>query len=210
MLFRSPELIAEDIVNNETPRAAGPISRAPTYSTYDPALDPGLLLGSGLQLGQSQPSPVPPPSPLPHVPSAADVPPGYDRLNIAEGNYGDSSDKLFSVYLSQAEKFDKESSESWKGDTEGILVFVRPPLNLLWLFWLIALRITRRLVFFLPRSPRSSSKATNSYNPTRMKQQFCSSRKSRSRLLPSPMVPPSPSHPRCPIRTSGPRHPQSG
>ncbi|KAH8983946.1 hypothetical protein EDB86DRAFT_2746910, partial [Lactarius hatsudake] len=32
--------------------------------------------------------------------------------------------KLFSVYLSQADKFDKEQSESWKGDTEGILVFV--------------------------------------------------------------------------------------
>ncbi|KAI9439503.1 hypothetical protein H4582DRAFT_1797974, partial [Lactarius indigo] len=31
--------------------------------------------------------------------------------------------KLFSVYLSQADKFDKEQSESWKGDTEGILVF---------------------------------------------------------------------------------------
>ncbi|KAH9992211.1 hypothetical protein BJV74DRAFT_726936, partial [Russula compacta] len=31
---------------------------------------------------------------------------------------------LFSVYLAQADKSDKEQSESWKGDTEGILVFV--------------------------------------------------------------------------------------
>lgn len=119
----SPQLIAEEIVSNEMARDAGPISRAPTYSTYDPGLDPSLLLGSGLQLGQFQPSPAPPPSPLPPVSSAPDVPPGYGQSNVAEGNYGDSSDKLFSVYLSQAEKFDKESSESWKGDTEGILVF---------------------------------------------------------------------------------------
>lgn len=49
----------------------------------------------------------------------------FAHLNTAEGNYGDPSDKLFSVYLAQADKFDKEQSESWKGDTEGILVFVR-------------------------------------------------------------------------------------
>jgi hypothetical protein len=46
--------------------------------------------------------------------------------DVAEGSYGDSSDKIFSVYLSQADKFDKEQSDSWKGDTEGILVFVSP------------------------------------------------------------------------------------
>ena len=49
----------------------------------------------------------------------------FAHPNIAEGNYGDPSDKLFSVYLAHADKFDKEQSESWKGDTEGILVFVR-------------------------------------------------------------------------------------
>jgi hypothetical protein len=32
---------------------------------------------------------------------------------------------LFSMYLSRAEKFDKEQSESWKGNADGILVFVR-------------------------------------------------------------------------------------
>ena len=41
-------------------------------------------------------------------------------------NYGDSSNALFSMYLSRAEKFDKEQSESWKGNADGILVFVRP------------------------------------------------------------------------------------
>ncbi|KAI0058360.1 hypothetical protein BV25DRAFT_1919412 [Artomyces pyxidatus] len=35
----------------------------------------------------------------------------------------DSSGPLWSVYLSQADKRDKELSESWEGDTQGILVF---------------------------------------------------------------------------------------
>ncbi|KAI0245968.1 hypothetical protein BJV78DRAFT_1136304, partial [Lactifluus subvellereus] len=38
--------------------------------------------------------------------------------------------KIFSVYLFQADKFDKEQSDSWKGDTEGILVFVGPSTGL--------------------------------------------------------------------------------
>lgn len=54
---------------------------------------------------------------------ATDLPADYAHSTVAQGNYGDSSDKLFSIYLSQADKFDKEQSESWKGDTEGILVF---------------------------------------------------------------------------------------
>jgi hypothetical protein len=40
-------------------------------------------------------------------------------------NYGDSSGALFSMYLTRAEKFDKEQSESWKANADGILVFVR-------------------------------------------------------------------------------------
>ncbi|KAI9457994.1 hypothetical protein BJY52DRAFT_446804 [Lactarius psammicola] len=38
-------------------------------------------------------------------------------------NHGDSSDGLWSMYLTEAEKQDNEVTESWKGDTEGILVF---------------------------------------------------------------------------------------
>ena len=53
-----------------------------------------------------------------------DLPTGAAPPNVVDGNYGDPSDRLFSVYLAQADKFDKEQSESWKGDTEGILVFV--------------------------------------------------------------------------------------
>ncbi|KAI0300852.1 hypothetical protein BC826DRAFT_905448, partial [Russula brevipes] len=38
-------------------------------------------------------------------------------------HHGDSSGALFSMYLSRAEKFDKERSESWQGNADGILVF---------------------------------------------------------------------------------------
>ena len=38
---------------------------------------------------------------------------------------GDPSSKIWGLYLSQAEKFDKEHSESWTANTEGVLVFVR-------------------------------------------------------------------------------------
>ncbi|KAH8987011.1 hypothetical protein EDB92DRAFT_1818066 [Lactarius akahatsu] len=38
-------------------------------------------------------------------------------------NHGDSSDGLWSIYLTEAEKQDKEVTESWKGDTDRILVF---------------------------------------------------------------------------------------
>ena len=70
------------------------------------------------------PSPLPPPTAL-----ETDHFIGFEHPNAAvsaDGNYGDPSDKLFFIYLAQADKFDKEQSESWNGDTEGILVFVRP------------------------------------------------------------------------------------
>ncbi|KAH9030103.1 hypothetical protein EDB85DRAFT_1453615 [Lactarius pseudohatsudake] len=38
-------------------------------------------------------------------------------------NQGDSSDGLWSIYLTESEKQDAEVLESWKGDTNGILVF---------------------------------------------------------------------------------------
>lgn len=121
----SPEPIPGDTVDNETPHGAEPISRAPTYSIHHIGLNSDVTLPSGRLPGQLQPPPPPPPSPPPPFTLATDVPAGHTPSDLAEGNYGDSSDKLFSVYLSQAEKFDKEEAESWKGDTEGILVFVR-------------------------------------------------------------------------------------
>ncbi|KAH9164082.1 hypothetical protein EDB89DRAFT_2078275 [Lactarius sanguifluus] len=38
-------------------------------------------------------------------------------------NYGDSSGRLWTMYLTEAEEQDKEITESWKGEAEGILVF---------------------------------------------------------------------------------------
>jgi len=54
--------------------------------------------------------------------------------------YGDPSSKIWGLYLSQAEKFDKEHSESWTANIEGVLVFVRYNSN-------------REIVLFLPRGP---------------------------------------------------------
>ncbi|KAF8269069.1 hypothetical protein EI94DRAFT_1575441, partial [Lactarius quietus] len=42
---------------------------------------------------------------------------------VLDENHGDCSDGLWSMYLTEAEKQDKEVAESWKGDTDGILVF---------------------------------------------------------------------------------------
>jgi hypothetical protein len=91
----------------------GPSSYLPSYS-YDAALHHAKVQ---LPLDPSRPLP---PSTVPETDTLA----GAAYSNIVDGNYGDPSDKLFSIYLAQADKFDKEQSESWKGDTEGILVFV--------------------------------------------------------------------------------------
>jgi hypothetical protein len=37
----------------------------------------------------------------------------------------DKEDKFWSLYLSYADKHDKARTDSWKGDMEGILIFVR-------------------------------------------------------------------------------------
>ena len=39
--------------------------------------------------------------------------------------YSDPSSKIWGLYLSQAEKIDKEHSDSWTANTDGVLVFVR-------------------------------------------------------------------------------------
>ena len=44
----------------------------------------------------------------------------------AESNYTDGSGALFSMYLDRAEEEDKKAAERWKGDADGILVFVSP------------------------------------------------------------------------------------
>src|ERR1700677_2258629 len=43
----------------------------------------------------------------------------------AESSYTDGSGALFSMYLDRAEEEDRRVAERWKGDADGILVFVR-------------------------------------------------------------------------------------
>jgi hypothetical protein len=38
---------------------------------------------------------------------------------------GDPSDKMWLMYLSESEKHDKDISDAWKDDANGVLVFVR-------------------------------------------------------------------------------------
>lgn len=40
-------------------------------------------------------------------------------------DYGDPSNKMWSLYVKEAEKFDKDLVEDWKGTMDGILIFVR-------------------------------------------------------------------------------------
>jgi Family of unknown function (DUF6535) len=42
----------------------------------------------------------------------------------------DTSGKVWSIYLSEAGRQDRALAENWKGDTEGILIFVRIVLTL--------------------------------------------------------------------------------
>jgi hypothetical protein len=42
----------------------------------------------------------------------------------AHGNWDDSSNKLWSIYVAQAEKYDKIMTDGWKIDTDGGRVFI--------------------------------------------------------------------------------------
>jgi hypothetical protein len=177
----------------------------PTRTTNQPSSDPGpsfhlpsysldaALHHANIQplLGPSRlPSPLPPPA-VPETDTSA----GVAHPNSDEGNYGDPSDKIFSVYLAQADKFDKEQSESWKGDTEGILVFVcrRTILSLAPLTCFKYLRLVSSLLLW----QRSSSRAISSCSRAQATQSFFSSPRSHNNSLPSPVALPSPSHPAC-------------
>ena len=51
-----------------------------------------------------------------------------DRYTDTEN--ADACSKLWSVYVDEAERYDKRLVESWKGDMDGMLIFVRPALCL--------------------------------------------------------------------------------
>jgi hypothetical protein len=51
----------------------------------------------------------------------------FEQVAESQAEYTDSSSALFSLYLSHAEKYDRDQTESWKAGADGILVFVRSP-----------------------------------------------------------------------------------
>ena len=84
----------------------------------------------------------------------------YEEVVDSQVSYTDSSSALFALYLSHADKHDKDQTDSWKADADGILVFVRS----------LHLRHHERgtdepafgrLVCSQQHSPRSSSIATS-------------------------------------------------
>jgi hypothetical protein len=82
--------------------------------------------------------------------------------------YGDPRSKIWGLYLSQAEKFDKEHSESWTANTDGVLVFVRLTVihpTTLYFSYLDALI---RPVFSPPWWLHSSSSVIRCYSPIQL------------------------------------------
>ena len=52
----------------------------------------------------------------------------FPEVRFTEIEYVDSSAQLWGVVLKEGEKYDKILAESWKGDMDGILFFVRSSL----------------------------------------------------------------------------------
>jgi hypothetical protein len=53
-----------------------------------------------------------------------------DQGQLGESDSSDGSGLLFSMYLERAEEEDRKRAESWKGDADGMLVFVGRPRRL--------------------------------------------------------------------------------
>ena len=53
-----------------------------------------------------------------------------DQGQLGESDFSDGSGLLFSMYLERAEEEDVKRAESWKGDADGMLVFVGRRLHL--------------------------------------------------------------------------------
>ena len=58
---------------------------------------------------------------------------GCILIRVPGENYGDSSGRLWMMYLTKAEKDDKEIAQNWKEEADKILVFVSayPSMHLL-------------------------------------------------------------------------------
>jgi hypothetical protein len=85
------------------------------------------------------------------------------RVGRSASRGSDTSGKVWSVYLSEAERQDRALAENWKGDTEGILIFVRIVQHSLLVispYSDFCLLYLRRVFLLLPWQ-RSSSRATS-------------------------------------------------
>ena len=109
--------------NTHHPTAASSMS-----STNPPAPNPRHSTFRGKSL-DSFFSPLPSPRRLTllHAAPTEQWYPGLDGIwgEKSESEYTDSSSTLFSLYLSHAEKYDRDQTEGWKAGADGILVFVR-------------------------------------------------------------------------------------
>jgi hypothetical protein len=47
----------------------------------------------------------------------------------SQSQYSDPIDRFWNLYLIDADKTDKTLTDGWKGDTDGILIFVRGTLH---------------------------------------------------------------------------------
>ena len=54
------------------------------------------------------------------------MPRTQNQAQCEEKDFPDGSGALFSMYLERADEEDKKMAENWKGDADGILVFVGP------------------------------------------------------------------------------------
>jgi uncharacterized membrane protein len=55
---------------------------------------------------------------------------GFNPLSGEESDSEAAAAKLWAVYVSEAEKYDKALVESWKSDMNGMLIFVGVPFAL--------------------------------------------------------------------------------
>ena len=67
---------------------------------------------------------------------------------------GDSSDPLCAMYSKYAEDDDKNMTEGWTKDADGIIIFVRPEAN--FMYWWGLINALNRLLYSLPSLPHSS------------------------------------------------------
>src|SRR6266478_1205040 len=84
---------------------------------------------------------------------------------ITQTPYRDPSSKIWRLYLSQAEKVDKQQSEYWTANVNGVLVFVR---HILWRLYCSHPEDLIRAVFSLRWWLRSLFSAFRCYSPVQL------------------------------------------